>query len=95
MAAAVERMTAGVYHAAMKIEQDAPDAPLAAAMAKNAAGVPASFVATQAIHVHGALGFTWEQDVHLFVKRVKSNELALGGECESLARIAAAVLDGP
>jgi alkylation response protein AidB-like acyl-CoA dehydrogenase len=42
--------------------------------------------------VHGGIGYTWEHDLHYYFKRVKSNELLLGGEMESLERIADAVL---
>jgi alkylation response protein AidB-like acyl-CoA dehydrogenase len=91
-AAAVERMQAALYHAALKIAQEAPDRALAAAMAKAACAAPAAFVATQAVHCHGAIGYTWEQDVHLFVKRIKSSELLLGDGHASLERIAQLVL---
>ena len=64
------------------------------AMAKVETGAPGAFVATQAIHTHGAIGYTWEQDVHLFVKRVKSNELLLGAGHEMLERVADLVVDG-
>jgi alkylation response protein AidB-like acyl-CoA dehydrogenase len=88
----IERMQAALYHAALKLERQAPDRGLAAAMAKAACARPAAYVATQAVHCHGAIGYTWEQDVHLFVKRIKTNELLLGGETESLERIAQHVL---
>jgi alkylation response protein AidB-like acyl-CoA dehydrogenase len=95
MGAAVERMRAAIYFAALAIEDDHPERALAVAMAKAEAGAPGSFVGTQAIHSHGAIGYTWEQDVHLFVKRLKSNELLLGTENEMLARIADIVVDAP
>ena len=61
-------------------------------MAKAATAVPGAFVGSQAIHVHGGIGFTWEHDLHLYFKRVKSNELLLGDGSASLARVADAVL---
>ena len=90
--AAVERMLAAVYHAALKIEQGAPDRGRAAAMAKLETAAPGSEVATQGIHVHGALGYTWEQDVQLFAKRIKSNEILLGSDADCLERIAQTIL---
>ena len=93
MGAAVEKMRAALYFAALAVEQDLEERALAVAMAKLETGVPGAFVATQAIHTHGAIGYTWEQDVHLFVKRVKSNELLLGSEHEMLGRIGDLVVD--
>jgi alkylation response protein AidB-like acyl-CoA dehydrogenase len=92
MGAAVERMRAAVYHAAVKIDADAEDRALAVAMAKVATAAPGAFVGSQAIHVHGGIGYTWEHDVHLYFKRLKSNELLLGDEPVHLARVADAVL---
>ena len=94
MGAAVEKMRAAIYFAALTVEQDLEERALAVAMAKAETGAPGAFVGTQAIHTHGAIGYTWEQDVHLFVKRVKSNELLLGAGHEMLERIADLVLDG-
>jgi alkylation response protein AidB-like acyl-CoA dehydrogenase len=94
MGAAVEKMRAAIYFAALAVEQDLEERALAVAMAKAETGAPGAFVGTQAIHTHGAIGYTWEQDVHLFVKRVKSNELLLGAGHEMLERIADLVLDG-
>ncbi len=94
MAAAVEKMRAATYFAALSIDKDLEERALAVAMAKVETGAPGAFVATQAIHTHGAIGYTWEQDVHLFVKRVKSNELLLGAGHEMLERVADLVVDG-
>ncbi|MEX1253504.1 MAG: acyl-CoA dehydrogenase family protein [Dehalococcoidia bacterium] len=92
MGGAVERMRAAVYHAAVKVDSDAPDRALAIAMAKAATAEPGAWVASQAIHVHGGVGYTWEHDVQMYFKRVKSNELLLGDTSASLARVADAVL---
>jgi acyl-CoA dehydrogenase len=34
--------------------------------------------ATSAIQVLGGTGFSWEHDIHLYLKRAKANEMALG-----------------
>lgn len=93
MAAAAEKMRAAIYFAAIAVEAESEERALAVAIAKVETGVPGGFVASQAIHTHGAIGYTWEQDVHLFVKRVKSNELLLGAGHEMLERIADLVVD--
>ncbi len=94
MAGAVERMKAAVYHAAVRIDEaaDATERGLAVHMAKAAASGPGAFVGSQAIHVHGGIGFTWEHDIHIYFKRAKSNELLLGDTAASLARVADLVL---
>jgi alkylation response protein AidB-like acyl-CoA dehydrogenase len=92
MGAAVERMRAAVYHAAVKIDADAPDRAVAVSMAKAATAAPGAFVGSQAIHVHGGIGFTWEHDAHLYFKRIKSNELLLGDGTYHTHRIADEVL---
>jgi alkylation response protein AidB-like acyl-CoA dehydrogenase len=92
MAAAVERMRAAVYHAAVKIDAGTEDQGLAVAMAKVATAAPGAFVGSEAIHVHGGIGYTWEHDLHLYFKRIKSNELLLGDGTTNLARVAEAVL---
>jgi alkylation response protein AidB-like acyl-CoA dehydrogenase len=92
MGAAVEQMRAAVYHAAVKIDAEAQDRVVAVALAKMTAANAGTFVGTQAIHVHGGVGYTWEHDAHLYFKRIKSNELLLGDAPAELERIAEAVL---
>jgi alkylation response protein AidB-like acyl-CoA dehydrogenase len=36
-------------------------------------------VATDNIQIHGGVGFTWEHDAHLFLKRAKGSQYLLGG----------------
>jgi alkylation response protein AidB-like acyl-CoA dehydrogenase len=69
-----------------------PERKVAIAMAKAAASGPGTFLGSQAIHVHGGIGFTWEFDLHLYFKRIKSNELLLGDTSASLQQIANEVL---
>jgi alkylation response protein AidB-like acyl-CoA dehydrogenase len=47
-------------------------------IAKSWVGRAASFVATHALQIHGGIGFSWEHDLHLFLRRAKANELLLG-----------------
>ena len=89
----VEGARALVYNAAWALEHDPQQAPLAAAMAKAWASDAGPRVVSAAIQVHGGIGFTWEHDLHFFLKRAEANALALGGSREQRARVAALVFD--
>jgi alkylation response protein AidB-like acyl-CoA dehydrogenase len=75
MALAVEAGRSTLWAAAMALDS-APDAArsraasAAAAYAKSAA----SEVASTALQVHGGIGFTWEHDLHLLLRRIKVGE---------------------
>jgi len=88
MHVAVERARALSYFAALTIAVDDPRRRLAAAMAKAAAGECQSLVFRHGLQLHGAMGFTWENDLQFALKRAKAGELMLGGAAEHRARIA-------
>ncbi len=92
MGAVADRLRSAVYYAAWAIDSNVPERKIAIAMAKAAASAPGAFVGTQAIHVHGGIGFTWEYDLHLYFKRIKSNELLLGDTSAALQQLADEVL---
>jgi alkylation response protein AidB-like acyl-CoA dehydrogenase len=50
----------------------------AVSVAKSWTGRAASFVASHALQIHGGIGFSWEHDLHLYLRRAKANELLLG-----------------
>jgi alkylation response protein AidB-like acyl-CoA dehydrogenase len=87
----VEGARALVYNAAWAIEHDPQQAPLAAAMAKAWASDAGPRVVAAAIQVHGGIGFTWEHDLHFFLKRAEANARTLGGSREQRARVAGLV----
>ena len=74
----VENAHAATYYAAWAIDADAPDAALAASVAKAHVNEAARKVCGAAIQVHGGIGFTWEYDLHLYVKRAKHLEPLYG-----------------
>ena len=88
MHVAVERARALAYFAALTIAADDPRRRLAAAMAKASAGECQSLVFRHGLQLHGAMGFTWENDLQFALKRAKAGELMLGGAAEHRARIA-------
>jgi len=50
-------------------------------------------VGNRAIQVHGGMGFTWENDAHLFYRRAKASEVAFGDTTYHRERIARRVID--
>ena len=84
----VEGARALVYNAAWALDHDPKQAPLASAMAKAWASDAGPRVVSSAIQVHGGIGFTWEHDLHFFLKRAEANARTLGGSREHRARIA-------
>ncbi|MGA8725168.1 MAG: acyl-CoA dehydrogenase family protein [Acidimicrobiales bacterium] len=58
-----------VYAAAWSLDADTPGRSRAASAAKASASEAATEAARVALQVHGAIGYTWECDLHLFMKR--------------------------
>jgi alkylation response protein AidB-like acyl-CoA dehydrogenase len=50
-------------------------------------------VGNRGIQVHGGMGFTWENDIHLYYRRAKASEIAFGDASFHRERIAIAVID--
>ena len=74
----VENAHAAVYYAAWALDAGSPDAELAASAAKAYVGDASRKVCGNSIQVHGGIGFTWEYDLHLYVKRAKHFEPLYG-----------------
>src|SRR5436305_5696390 len=66
------------YWAGWALDHEPSTAPRAASMAKAYAGDAGFRVAASALQVHGGIGFTWEHDLHFFLKRAKANAHAFG-----------------
>ena len=84
-----ESSRSAVYYAAWALEEDARDA-AAASIAKIYASDASRTVGNRGIQVHGGMGFTWENDIHLYYRRAKASEAALGDATfhrERLARL--------
>ncbi len=63
--------------------------PLAASMAKARASDAATSVTHNAIQTFGGIGFTWEHDVHFFLKRARVSAQLLGTPRQHRERVAA------
>ncbi len=74
----VEGARSVTYWAAWALDHEPETALRAASMAKAYAGDAGFRVAASAIQVHGGIGFTWEHDLHFFLKRAKANAHAFG-----------------
>jgi alkylation response protein AidB-like acyl-CoA dehydrogenase len=88
MFVALERARATAYFAAATLAEDDPRRALAAAMAKAAAGDCQRLLAKEGIQIHGGIGYTWEHDMHLYVKRVKSGDAVFGTASTQRQRVA-------
>ena len=88
MYVALERARALAYFAAATIAEDDPRRTMASSMAKAAAGDCQRLIAQEGIQILGGIGYTWEHDMHLYVKRAKSGDAALGTASEHRARVA-------
>lgn len=73
-----ESARSATYYAAWTVDADAPDRSLASSMAKAYVSDAYRKIAGDGIQVHGGIGFTWEHDMHLYLKRAKASEVTLG-----------------
>lgn len=83
-----------VYRAAFSVAHDAVTRAIDVSQAKLAASEAAVLAAKTALQVHGAIGYTWEQDLQIWMKRAWALDIAWGTGAWHRARVAAAVLDG-
>jgi alkylation response protein AidB-like acyl-CoA dehydrogenase len=82
MALAKERAWSSVYYAAMTLDASddvaANERRRAVHVAKAAAGSAARLNLKDGIQIHGGIGYTWEHDLHLFMRRALVSEQLLG-----------------
>ena len=64
-----------VRHAVQRTVTDEPDAGLWAMLAKSEVTEACVFVTTDCVQLHGGVGFTWDFDPHIFLKRARLNEV--------------------
>jgi alkylation response protein AidB-like acyl-CoA dehydrogenase len=85
----VEGMRSTVYWAAWCIGAGDPDASVSASTAKVWCSDASKRVMASALQVHGGIGFTWEHDLHFFLKRAQLDQLAFGDASSHRERLAA------
>ena len=74
----VESLRSAVGYAAAAVAEGSGEVPVLASLVKAYASEVYSRVAAENIQIHGGIGFTWEHDAHLYLKRAKASELFLG-----------------
>jgi alkylation response protein AidB-like acyl-CoA dehydrogenase len=84
----LERARSLGYFAALTIAEDDPRRTSATSAAKAAAGDCQRLLAKEGIQILGGIGYTWEHDMQLFVRRVKSGEPLFGSSAWHRDRIA-------
>jgi alkylation response protein AidB-like acyl-CoA dehydrogenase len=82
MYVAIERARVLAYYSALTIAEEDPRRTRAAHMAKAAAGECQQVVYRNGAQLFGAMGFTWESDLHIYLKRALSMDLLLGPATE-------------
>jgi alkylation response protein AidB-like acyl-CoA dehydrogenase len=99
MAVRLELGRAAAYWAAWQ-QPGTADFELGALVARAHCSPAYLQTAFDTVQLHGGIGFTWEHDAHLFVRRARADEALLGtpaqarAELEPLVLAAAAALDG-
>ena len=84
----VESARAAAYYAAWAVAAGSPEVAPVSSLAKAYASDAYFFAATQNIQIHGGIGFTWEHDAHLHLKRAQASRLWLGDPAHHRARLA-------
>jgi alkylation response protein AidB-like acyl-CoA dehydrogenase len=92
----VEGAAAAARQAAEALASDAEDVAVAVAVAQAYCSDVAVHAAEEAIQLHGGIGMTWEHPAHLYLKRAKADQIALGTPGWHRTRLAGLVnLPGP
>ncbi|WP_101255522.1 acyl-CoA dehydrogenase family protein [Streptomyces barkulensis] len=82
---------AAARYAADTLATGDPDAPVAVAVAASHCGELAVRAAEECVQLHGGIGMTWEHPAHLYLKRAKADQIALGTPDRHRAALAALV----
>lgn len=74
----VELAKSAAYYAAAAVDENDADVATTASLAKASAAEAYMQTAIHAVQIRGGIGFTWDDDTHLWFKRAKSSEVLLG-----------------
>ncbi|MFJ9629401.1 acyl-CoA dehydrogenase family protein [Streptomyces sp. NPDC101175] len=93
----VEGARSAAYHASAVAAAEPPptgaepvsaELPVSAALAAVCAGQAFTRAAKENIQIHGGIGYTWEHDAHLYLKRAKASEQLFGAPAAHRSRLA-------
>jgi len=88
-----ESSRSAAYYAAWALEENVPDASAAVSIAKIYASDAGRTVGNRGIQIHGGMGFTWENDLHLYYRRAKASEIGFGDATFHRERLARLTID--
>jgi alkylation response protein AidB-like acyl-CoA dehydrogenase len=88
-----EGARSATYYGAWAADNEPETAPLAASIAKAYASDATWRVTAASLQVHGGIGFTWEHDLHLFLKRARCGASYLGDSRWHRARVAELIIE--
>jgi alkylation response protein AidB-like acyl-CoA dehydrogenase len=91
MLVTVESSMSIVCYAAQSAEEGLPERGTHAAVAKAQVTGSSAELADSALTLHGAIGYTWEHDLHLFYKRAKLDRVLFGTPAAWNERVADAL----
>jgi alkylation response protein AidB-like acyl-CoA dehydrogenase len=91
-ALSIENMQLAVNHAAWAFDAKAPDAAMSLHIAKEYCSERARTVAEDAIQCHGGIGFTWDYDLQLYLRRILRLAASFGTGTEHREAIASALI---
>jgi alkylation response protein AidB-like acyl-CoA dehydrogenase len=91
MLVTVESSMSIVYYAAQSAEEGLPERAIHAAVAKAQVTGHGAELADSSLTLHGAIGYTWEHDLHLFYKRAMLDRVLFGTPAAWNERIANAL----
>ena len=91
----VEGSRSAAYYAGWCADAEPESLPAAASGAKAYSSDAGWRVCGSSLQVHGGIGFTWEHDLHFFLKRAKTNAMLYGSAREHRERVASLALAEP
>jgi alkylation response protein AidB-like acyl-CoA dehydrogenase len=80
--------SAAIWAAAVAASNDDSELAVAASLAKSYCGEAFFRCAAECVQIHGGIGFTWEHDAHLFLKRARTSLTLLGSPDRDRERVA-------
>ena len=89
----IELARAHAYYGAWALATGAPELPRAAAAARVAATTAYTVAAEESLHLHGGIGYTWEMDCHLHLRRARWLGQIIGNEHQWREALATALIE--